>query len=781
MKIAGIDFPGALLNALRDGELVVFAGAGVSMGEPACLPSFKNLAKTIAKGTGKTLHCRDPIDRFLGELQHEGVKVHERAAEILSRNGLEPTELHRNLLKLYSGVEQIRVVTTNFDLLFEQAADNLFGNVPEVFRAPALPLGRQFKGIVHIHGTVNRHDEMVLTDADFGRAYLTEGWARRFLVELFSNFTILFVGYSHNDTIMTYLARALLGSEEGQRFALTGESDNDRDRWHLLGIDSIIYPQPSEGDHNALDEGVRRLAELIQRGTVDWHREITGIAGNPPPLDEEAVDLIKYALANATRTRFFTKAATNPEWINWLDERKYLDPLFLNRTLSEQDEIFSWWLVEQFACDWANKLFLLIGKHNMRLHPRFWYDLAYRIGRDRETSWNKDILSRWISLLLATVQGNVNANSPGHINTSTLLQWMGERCIQHEMLDSLLQVFSVMMGNHLRVREGFFWSNDDESDEVLPVNVELPLIGKHDGLRKLWEEGLQLELSQVAEPLLSRVIRCLEDWHITLCAWQNADRNRDPESNRCSAIEPHEQDRYPRSIDVLVDAARDCLEWMLLNEADAATQRCIRLVRSDAPLLRRLAVHGLSEREDLMADNKIDWLRTHVSLHERSIHHEVFRAVKLAYPEASPERREALIESVRTYHWANGEDSDTRRYVARQHFNWFDWLRQSDPNCALARQALAEVSAEYPNFESRGNLDLLRWISSGYGVTQTPWTPEELLATPASNWLDDLLSFQGTEWEEPNRRGLIDNVTEAARQNFNWGLNLADALSGTEE
>jgi hypothetical protein len=313
------------------------------------------------------------------------------------------------------------------------------------------------------------------------------------------------------------------------------------------------------------------------------------------------------------------------------------------------------------------------------------------------------------------------------------------------------------------------------------VNVELPLIGKHDGLRKLWEEGLQLELSQVAEPLLSRVIRCLEDWHITLCAWQNADRNRDPESNRCSAIEPHEQDRYPRSIDVLVDAARDCLEWMLLNEADAATQRCIRLVRSDAPLLRRLAVHGLSEREDLMADNKIDWLRTHVSLHERSIHHEVFRAVKLAYPEASPERREALIESVRTYHWANGEDSDTRRYVARQHFNWFDWLRQSDPNCALARQALAEVSAEYPNFESRGNLDLLRWISSGYGVTQTPWTPEELLATPASNWLDDLLSFQGTEWEEPNRRGLIDNVTEAARQNFNWGLNLADALSGTEE
>ena len=32
MNIKGVDFPPALLDALRDGKLVVFAGAGVSMG-----------------------------------------------------------------------------------------------------------------------------------------------------------------------------------------------------------------------------------------------------------------------------------------------------------------------------------------------------------------------------------------------------------------------------------------------------------------------------------------------------------------------------------------------------------------------------------------------------------------------------------------------------------------------------------------------------------------------------------------------------------------------------
>ena len=141
MKIAGIDFPIDLLNALRDGKLVVFAGAGVSRGEPARLPTFEHLAQMIAEGTGEALQDGETIDRFLGRLQHGGVRVHERAAEILSPDGLEPTELHQHLLRLYPDAGPVYVVTTNFDLLFEQAAENLFGNVPEVFRATGVTFG----------------------------------------------------------------------------------------------------------------------------------------------------------------------------------------------------------------------------------------------------------------------------------------------------------------------------------------------------------------------------------------------------------------------------------------------------------------------------------------------------------------------------------------------------------------------------------------------------------------------------------------------------------------
>ena len=55
MRIGGADFPEPLLNALHDGPLVVFAGADVSMGPPANLPDFPELAHQVAEGTGLSI------------------------------------------------------------------------------------------------------------------------------------------------------------------------------------------------------------------------------------------------------------------------------------------------------------------------------------------------------------------------------------------------------------------------------------------------------------------------------------------------------------------------------------------------------------------------------------------------------------------------------------------------------------------------------------------------------------------------------------------------------
>ena len=319
MKTDGIDFPRGLTTALRNGELVVFAGAGVSMGPPASLPSFCKLTKLIARGAGRDRQNSETEDQFLGSLKDGGTDVHQLAAEVLGKEDLEPTELHRDLLRLYANRNDLKIVTTNFDVLFERAVAEVFLDVqPEVFRSPALPLGRSFQGIVHIHGSVTQPDQMVLTDQNFGHAYLTDGWATRFLIDLFDTYTVLFIGYSHDDTIMRYLGRSLPPSSN-RRYSLIGEMNGDPARWQSIGVEPIQFRQSHNNDYSALNGGISRLANLAQYGGLDWQREISNVAQLPPPIDNESVSLIEEALNEEWKTRIFIEAADSPDWIEWLD------------------------------------------------------------------------------------------------------------------------------------------------------------------------------------------------------------------------------------------------------------------------------------------------------------------------------------------------------------------------------------------------------------------------------------------------------------------------------
>ena len=376
MKLGDIYFPEPLLDALRNNRLVVFAGAGVSMGKPANLPDFKRLTKAIAQGTGKKLKAKEPEDRFLGTLENNYVDVHKIAAKELCRTNPKPTQLHRDLLQLFFKPESVRIITTNFDLLFEQATGEVFDLSPEIFLAPALPLGSKFRGIVHVHGSVNCPEGMILTDADFGRAYLveSEGWARRFLVELFRSFTILFVGYSHDDTIMNYLARALPASEKAKRFALTKDNKNSYKKWQILGIESITYRSSHSRDHSVLYKGIAELVEYRRWRVSSWQTRIKELAEKGPfYLGEEEEDILDQALSDATKTNLFTDVASSPEWVDWLVRKDYLNALFKNGDLSERDAELAHWLITKFARTDPNHLFILISVNDARVNPNFWH------------------------------------------------------------------------------------------------------------------------------------------------------------------------------------------------------------------------------------------------------------------------------------------------------------------------------------------------------------------------------------------------------------------------
>lgn len=121
---------------------------------------------------------------------------------------------------------------------------------------------------MHVHASVlDDAKKLVLTDADFGCAYLTQGWARRFVQQLFSKFVVLFVGYSHQDLPLLYLARGISAAEDGPgRYALTSATaDTD---WLNLSIKPVHYPMRAAplAPHGALGDCLAQWAEIASLG-----------------------------------------------------------------------------------------------------------------------------------------------------------------------------------------------------------------------------------------------------------------------------------------------------------------------------------------------------------------------------------------------------------------------------------------------------------------------------------------------------------------------------------
>ena len=776
MRISGVDFPEPLLSSLREGRLVVFAGAGVSMGQPACLPSFGDLACRIAEGTGKSREKDESEDRFLGRLKDPpmDVDVHGRAAQLLAKGDPKPTELHRNLLHLCPPDGHSRIVTTNFDPLFEIAAEELCLARPEVFRAPALPLGQRFKGIVHLHGSVVDPNEMVLTDKDFGRAYLTEndGWARRFLVELFSSYTVLFVGYSHNETVMTYLARALLPFAGNSRYVLAGSLDPRRQAWNALGIEPIEFHQSRKNDYSELDQAVSSLAKHIRRGLLDWRSVIIGIARQPPPIDTEAADIIEMAFRKPETTRFFTKEATSPEWLEWLDNRNYLDGLFGSSSLEEREEQLAMWLASNFTHIHSNALFSVIGRHDNQLGPFFWRWLGLAVcGQESSVDTN---LSRWLSLLINTVPAKPDTH---------VLREMAQECAQQDLMVQLVQIYEILITYLCPVQFIF-----DESN-ILGETTRLryPPAGNESCLHTLWHECLASNLASVAESLLEKSTSHLARQHSTLCAWQQANSVYEPSSQWPMLIcqyglgNPYS---YPND-EMLIIIARDCLERLIGNEGDTSASWAVKHARSDVPLLRRLAIHSLSVRSDLTSNAKIKWLLKHADLLDHMARNELIQVAGQAYHQVSGTQREFFISALLASQCPRTEnleaETDQELHLDRDRFAWLSVLASSTFHCCpIAKQHRDQMLERYPAFATPDHPDEMKHPKV-HSDEHNPITVEKLLTQPAARNLPELLTHQGEKYLISPRHEVVTAVAAAAQQNSDWGVDMSRALAKTEQ
>ena len=765
MKIKGIDFQEELLNAQRNKSLVIFAGAGISIGPPSNYPSFDGLVEDIAKWAGKNLSEGEAPERFLGILDHEGKRVRDKVVKLLSSPESTHNPLHEHLLKVFDGNDQVRIVTTNFDIHFESAAIKVFGQLPEVFRAPALPLGNDFSGIVYLHGSVRGNPKkLVLTDQDFGRAYLTEGWATRFLQAMFSQYTVLFIGYSHKDTVMHYLSRGLPPEGTKPRFALVRADDESV--WQYRGIVPMSYRFEAEDDHSQLGMAVAGWVEWANRGALDTEQRIKHLVAGPPPFDDESQDFLKWAVKDSVAVRFFTRHTKKPEWLLWLTEQKILDPLFSQADLPEIAKELSVWVAEHFVVQHADTLFIVLERYSKAFNPWFGYEIVRSLAFGNQVP-DMDTISRWVPILL-------QSKPLGRPHEFTELL---KRALKQGASAATVQLFEYLTRPHLNLRKRISLQVKDSREEP-QTDTEIGFYGDHYLLSEVWERDIKPKLPELAPRLWPVVTQNLHHAYQLFNSSGKVGFTWDPLNWHRSAIEPHEQDKYPHTEDVLINAARDCLEWTLQNLPQLGHAWIESLSALDPLLLKRLAIHGIGFSSHLTPNDKIIWLLEKNFLFGSGLKHEIFQLLKNAYPSANPDLRKNFLEAANKEIDAlpEKEEGDKKR-KEYQKFNLLDWLLQAAPDCQEVATRLALIKEVHPDFGRREHQDLDHWSSGASWVgPRSPASVEDLLKKRPTEWLDYFVTFKGDDFKGPDRPGLLQNIGKAVQQNVNWGMELTGLL-----
>jgi SIR2-like domain len=303
----GADIPDDLIRAVTNGSATFLRGAGVSF--RANLPSFKELTERVYARLGESPDGepaernaidRSEYDRALRSLEKRThrpgtpSRVRDAVAALLAApTGAFPD--HLALLQLSRDSDgRPRLLTTNFDTLFERAASaNGIADAPSHAGVSIpRPGGELDHGILHLHGRIadgalnlDRTD-LILTSADFGDAYLRSGWASRYIEDRMRLGILVLVGYSAEDAAMRLLLETLDADRDRFRdlhdiYAIERGTTESASVWNAKGIKPIEFAG-YDAIYDTISEWARYASHPVEYGRARV-REVLGVATEPSP------------------------------------------------------------------------------------------------------------------------------------------------------------------------------------------------------------------------------------------------------------------------------------------------------------------------------------------------------------------------------------------------------------------------------------------------------------------------------------------------------------------
>lgn len=634
----GPEIPIEVLQALEDGELVFFCGAGVS--KPAGLPLFGELVCAIYESVHeemteleKKAFGNGEYDRVLTLLERrvEDIQVRSAIATVFDRTFNENLNVHRDLLRLSkTRAGPHRLVTTNFDDLFQRAGavENHIDTAPRL----RSPKPASWHTLVHLHGqladqTGPAYANLVLTSEDFGRAYMLDGWATRFVVELFRNFTVVFVGYSLNDPVMRYMVDAVAAARsQGEGFnpcyafaAYEGETASSIEAdWKAKGVSAIAYK--TSPTHHHLYDTLKELANLQEEG-LSSKRTLALRYAHSPPVDrhDPLGALVTWALSDPSGkvARAFASHEPAPpmEWLRHVEAAGLLGLTNQRRETAGERNLRAARTVGATATRLSDITFHLacwLARHvhdpelarwvisnGCVLHPEFRHCIGSQLQENHELRsdlrefWGLIASEAFASLLLRYHNGWYFSEF-FDADTSTA---------DARRIADLLRLVPVLSHDDSRWNRVFAATSAESSEEeaeedgdVSPiwraVNLQLKLVSRNKSIDFIKKARSDQHLLVELVPRLTHNLIEAWDWQL---AFHKIERHEDYSRIDLTSISPHPQNHGFQDWSKIVELLRD--GFVLLAARDLSRARVVAEFwrEADYPIFHRLYLFGMAE------------------------------------------------------------------------------------------------------------------------------------------------------------------------------------------
>ncbi|MCY1046750.1 SIR2 family protein [Corallococcus sp. bb12-1] len=284
-KSSSVELPEELLSAIRSGTCIAFVGAGFSI--PANFPNWIELLNGLSQhvSVGLQKHIKLLLAKKDGSASLEEAaqaiedelgqdKMAKRLKTRLTISKLPPNMAER--IHLLQGIPFRAILTTNFDMLLE-------GETPsaqayrKIMRAPRPRWWDEgfwdqkacFPPVLKLHGDVRKANTVVLTRRGYRQRLHNDPHFTRFLSALFTQHTVLYLGFSFSDAYLNELrsgALSLLGEADGASpiaYAIANDVP-PRSANHLRhheGIRALSYSSNGNKDFSGFDKLLREIHE----------------------------------------------------------------------------------------------------------------------------------------------------------------------------------------------------------------------------------------------------------------------------------------------------------------------------------------------------------------------------------------------------------------------------------------------------------------------------------------------------------------------------------------